>query len=132
MYPDKSPCGTVLEAAKLQHDMITGLVVTSRITHATPGAFSAHVDHRDKENQIAEQQLGYNPLGRVVDLMFGGGECEFLSNLTEGSCRTDQRDLLSDGARDFGWSFIRSKQDFDTLDDSVSLPLAGLFAPSVS
>ncbi|KAL1936622.1 hypothetical protein VTP01DRAFT_756 [Rhizomucor pusillus] len=130
VYPDKSPCGTVLEAAKLQHDMITGLVVTSRITHATPGAFSAHVDHRDKENQIAEQQLGYNPLGRVVDLMFGGGECEFLSNLTEGSCRTDQRDLLSDGARDFGWSFIRSKQDFDTLDDSVSLPLAGLFAPS--
>ncbi|KAJ1651299.1 vacuolar alkaline phosphatase, partial [Coemansia sp. RSA 25] len=39
---DKMPCGTVLEAAKLQRGMLTGLVATSRITHATPASFSAH------------------------------------------------------------------------------------------
>ncbi|RKP19681.1 alkaline phosphatase-like protein [Rozella allomycis CSF55] len=34
----------------------TGLVATSRITHATPASFSAHVVHRDMENLIAEYQ----------------------------------------------------------------------------
>jgi hypothetical protein len=34
-------CGTVLEAAK-RKGMATGLVATSRITHATPASFSAH------------------------------------------------------------------------------------------
>ena len=44
-------CGTVLEAAKRQ-GMLTGLVVTSRITHATPAAFSAHVLGRNDEVNI--------------------------------------------------------------------------------
>lgn len=41
-------CGTILEAAS-EVGMLTGLVVTSRITHATPAAFSAHVMGRDDE-----------------------------------------------------------------------------------
>lgn len=40
--PMKKSCGTVLEAAKL-NGFATGLVVTSRITHATPASFAAHV-----------------------------------------------------------------------------------------
>ncbi|CAI2170883.1 6205_t:CDS:10 [Funneliformis geosporum] len=88
----KIPCGTVLESAKYL-GLATGLVVTSRITHATPASFSAHVIHRDMEADIATQQIGDNPLGNQVDLMFGGGRCYFLPNRTEGSCRIDQRDL---------------------------------------
>ncbi|KAG0280621.1 hypothetical protein BGZ97_009365, partial [Linnemannia gamsii] len=42
--PTGNPCGTILEAAK-DLGMLTGVVVTSRITHATPAAFSAHVIH---------------------------------------------------------------------------------------
>ncbi|KAH6595593.1 hypothetical protein BASA61_003784 [Batrachochytrium salamandrivorans] len=64
------PCGSVLEAAKAR-GLFTGLVATSRITHATPAAFSAHVSSRNDEDQIAMQQLGYYQLGRRVDLMFG-------------------------------------------------------------
>ncbi len=56
MFPDQSPCGTVFEAAKAK-GMKTGLVATSRITHATPAAFSAHVVHRDMEDRIAEYQV---------------------------------------------------------------------------
>ncbi|KAI9322522.1 alkaline-phosphatase-like protein [Dichotomocladium elegans] len=112
---EKMPCGTVLESAKLRHGMLTGLVATSRITHATPASFSAHVTWRDDENDIAEQQIGHNPLGRTVDLMFGGGECEFLSNATATSCRLDGRDLLQEAQEQFGWTVKRSREDFDLI-----------------
>ena len=39
---DQVPCATIMEAAKSAGYM-TGLVVTSRITHATPASFAAHV-----------------------------------------------------------------------------------------
>lgn len=130
--PHKKPCGTVLESAKIHHDMLTGLVVTSRITHATPAAFSAHVAWRNEENKIAEQQIGYNPLGRTVDLMFGGGICEFLPNSTESSCRQDSRDLLAEAKEHFGWTVKLSRDEFDAFNpNDVSLPLMALFAPSV-
>ncbi|KAL9537706.1 hypothetical protein MBANPS3_011538 [Mucor bainieri] len=128
--PDEVPCGTVLESAKIHRNMKTGLVVKSRVTHATPAAFSAHIAWRDWENQIAEHQVGYTPLGRTVDLMFGGGLCEFLSNTTEKSCRLDGRDLFQDAKRDFGWDWIKSRQEFDQLNPKdTQLPLMGLFAP---
>ncbi|KAI9012702.1 alkaline-phosphatase-like protein [Phycomyces nitens] len=92
--PNGNPCATILEAAK-QQGMKTGLVVTSRITHATPASFSAHVKDRDDENRIAEQQIGDSPLGRSVDLMMGGGYCHFLPK-SKGGCRGDNRNLLEE------------------------------------
>ncbi|CAO3647175.1 unnamed protein product [Cunninghamella echinulata] len=129
--PSQTPCGTVLESAKHHHNMLTGLVVTSRITHATPAAFSAHVAWRDWEPLIAEQQIGYNPLGRSVDLMFGGGACEFTSNQTEGSCRSDDRDLFKEAEEKFGWTVKRTRQEFDAIDPKhPQLPLMNIFTPS--
>ncbi|MCH8959236.1 MAG: alkaline phosphatase [Proteobacteria bacterium] len=61
------PLLTLIESAE-KNGMRTGLVVSSPIQHATPAAFTAHVDHRDKYRQIASQQL---ELG--VDLLLGGG-----------------------------------------------------------
>ncbi|ORZ11543.1 alkaline-phosphatase-like protein [Absidia repens] len=128
--PDKRPCGTVLESAKHQHGMLTGLVVTSRVSHATPASFSAHVADRNMEPNIAAQQIGDNPLGRSVDLMFGGGACEFLSNATQGSCRTDTQDLFQQAQDQFGWTVQRSRQEFDALSaDQVKLPLMSIFTP---
>lgn len=129
--PDKIACGTVLESAKIHRQMKTGLVVKSGVTHATPAAFSAHVDWRDLENPIAVQQLGYNPLGRTVDLMFGGGLCHFLSNTTKGSCRNDNKDLIKQGEDDFGWDTRTTRQEFDLLHENTELPLMGLFANKV-
>ncbi|KAI7862119.1 alkaline-phosphatase-like protein [Spinellus fusiger] len=127
---DGAPCGTVLESAKVQHNMLTGLVVTSRITHATPASFSAHVPGRESENNIALQQIGYNPLGRTVDLMLGGGACEFTSNLTENSCRLDTRDVFNEAKDVFGWTVQKTRAEFDTLTpESTTLPLMGLYAP---
>ncbi|KAI9274134.1 alkaline-phosphatase-like protein [Helicostylum pulchrum] len=126
--PDKIPCGTVLESAKIHRHMKTGMVVKSRITHATPAAFSAHIGWRDWENAIAEQQLGYSPLGRTVDLMFGGGLCQFKSNKTEGSCRQDDKDLVQQAKFDFDWDTKTTRKEFDQLDENAKLPLLGLFA----
>ncbi|KAG2185611.1 hypothetical protein INT44_002404 [Umbelopsis vinacea] len=129
--PEETPCGTVLESAKIHQNMLTGLVVTSRVTHATPAAFSAHVAWRDWENDIALQQIGENPLGRTVDLMFGGGRCQFLTNQTVGGCRLDTRDLLTEAKTTYGWkTVLDSRQAFDALTDESELPLMGLYAPS--
>ncbi|KAG0373794.1 hypothetical protein BGX24_011241 [Mortierella sp. AD032] len=132
--PNGNPCGTVLESAK-QNGMLTGLVVTSRVTHATPAAFSAHVVHRDMEADIAVQQIGDYPLGRQVDLMLGGGRCFFLPNTTAGSCRLDDRDLIKE-SKDYGWSNVVFNQaEFKELleknnDHTLPLPTMGLFHPS--
>ncbi|KAF9898926.1 hypothetical protein BX616_003441 [Lobosporangium transversale] len=129
--PERKPCGTILEAAK-DLGMLTGIVVTSRVTHATPASFSAHVIHRDMEADIAVQQIGDYPLKRQIDLLMGGGRCFFLPNTTEGSCRTDHRDLIKEGQELYGWKYVmNNRQDFDQLnnndDDGIPLPALGLF-----
>lgn len=128
VLPDHSPCGTVLEAASLE-GYKTGLVVTTRITDATPACFASHVNERHYEDRIAEQEIGEHPLGRVVDLMLGGGRCHFLPNSTEGSCRGDDRDLV-DIAQKNGFQYLNDRGDFDALNGGAAakLPLLGLFA----
>ena len=128
VLPDHSPCGTVLEAAK-KAGYMTGLVVTTRITDATPAAFAAHVNRREEEDQIAEQMIGHNPLGRVVDLMFGGGKCHFLPNSSRGSCRGDEKDVV-EMAKENGFDYVGDKKGFEGLGfgSTMTLPMLGLFA----
>ncbi|KAJ1667798.1 vacuolar alkaline phosphatase [Coemansia sp. RSA 1813] len=130
----KTPCGTVLEAAKLQRGMATGLVATSRITHATPAAFSSHATSRNMEDLIAEYQIGNYSLGPMVDLMFGGGQCHFVgSSQPNGmqSCRLDDRDLWGEAQKN-GYTTLASRKEFDVLDSRNAhlLPLLGTFASS--
>jgi alkaline phosphatase len=127
--PDHEPCGTVLEAAK-KAGYLTGLVVTTRITDATPACFAAHVNIRQEEDRIAEQMVGEHPLGRVVDLMFGGGRCHFLPNSSgDASCRADGKDVVA-VARKNGFNYVDDRAGFDKLDGGakVKLPMLGLFA----
>jgi alkaline phosphatase len=128
VLPDGTPCGTVLEAAK-KAGYMTGLVVTTRITDATPACFAAHVSMRDQEDRIAEQLIGDYPLGRVVDLILGGGRCHFLPNSTEGSCRADDKDMIKMAKKE-GFNYISDRASFDRLKlgSAVKLPLLGLFA----
>ncbi|KAI9828535.1 MAG: hypothetical protein M1819_006592 [Sarea resinae] len=128
VLPDHSACGTVLEAAK-KAGYMTGLVVTTRITDATPACFAAHVNMRSEEDRIAEQEVGYYPLGRMVDLILGGGRCHFLPNTTDGSCRQDDKDVVSMAEKN-GFSYVSDRQGFDGLNmgSGVKLPLLGLFA----
>lgn len=114
--PSKKPCGTLLEAAKAK-GMRTGLVATSRITHATPASFSAHVVDRDMEYYIAQQQITVTK----PDLMFGGGLNQFTA-----PPRPDGVNLLSK-AQESGYQVILNQADFE---GELSLPILGLFANS--
>ncbi|CCE78637.1 Piso0_000663 [Millerozyma farinosa CBS 7064] len=128
--PDKEPCGTILEALKLD-GYLTGLVVTTRITDATPASFGSHVDYRFQEDLIADQQVGNHPLGRTVDLIIGGGRCHFLPHSAEGGCRNDEKDLVSE-AKSKGWKYVENREHFDALKEgkNVELPLLALVAES--
>ncbi|KAI9088329.1 alkaline phosphatase [Phlyctochytrium arcticum] len=125
---DAKPCGTVLESAK-EKGYFTGMVVTSRITHATPASFAAHVASRASENDIALQEIGHYPLGRRVDLMFGGGACQFRPRSQVASCRKDDLDLF-DMARKEGWNVVNDLKPFQEMSsDETTLPILSLFTP---
>ena len=109
-----APCRTVLEAASAA-GYATGLVATSRITHATPAAFAAHVESRADEEEIAAQ---FPDSG--VDLLFGGGLSVFDGNPAAGD------DLLAAMAAS-GWATARTRAGYDALD---ALPAAAVLAPS--
>lgn len=131
VLPDHTACGTVLEAAK-KAGYMTGLVVTTDLTDATPACFASHVNMRSEGDSIAAQEVGEHPLGRVVDLMLGGGRCHFLPNTTDGSCRKDDRDITELAQEKYGWNYVNDRAGFDNLKlgKNVKLPLLGLFAGS--
>lgn len=122
------PCATLMEVAKAQ-GYKTALVVRSKITDATPASFSAHATYRWYEREIATQQIGHAPFGRTIDLMMGGGRCEFLANVTDDSCRKDNRDLENE-ARQRGFNNVFStRAAFDALPPTKhALPVLGLLA----
>ncbi|KAF2859023.1 alkaline phosphatase-like protein [Piedraia hortae CBS 480.64] len=121
VLPDGRPCGSVMEAAK-RVGYATGLVVTTWITDATPAVFASHVRTREMQPEIALQMVGAtHPLGRVVDLILGGGRCFFEPNGTSGSCRPDDTDVIA-AARKLGWTYA---DRFEAV--SSKLPSIGLF-----
>ena len=83
--------------------MISGIVTTTRITHATPAALYSHTPNRDweadtwYENECKDvkdiaKQLIENEVGQKLDLIFGGGRRNFLTK-NQGGKRTDE-DLI--------------------------------------
>lgn len=110
----------------------TGLIATSRITHATPAAYCAHVADRNSENEIASHQIGYtHPLGSVVDLLMGGGRGQYLPK-KDGGKRTDDVNLIN-WAKDKGFKYASDKSGMDEYtkeSGKVPLPFLGLFSSS--
>ena len=109
---------TILEGAE-RNGMATGLVATSRITHATPAVFSAHVPDRGQENRIARQQLNQD-----IEVMLGGGRRHFVPQSVDGSARNDSRNLLTT-ARDRGYSIVETADELAQAGDGR---LLGLFS----
>lgn len=109
---------------------MSGRRVTDKSQDATPACFASHVDIREKENEIALQEIGEGALGRVVDLMLGGGRCHFLPNSTDESCRLDDVDVAGIAQKKHGWTYFDDRAGFDSLQggDNASLPVLGLFA----
>ncbi len=62
------PLATLLEAARHDRHMATGVVATCYFNHATPAATSSHACDRDDYDNLARQMAASG-----LDLVFGGG-----------------------------------------------------------
>jgi alkaline phosphatase len=125
---------TLLEIAKSK-GIATGVVTTTRVTHATPAATYSHICHRDAENTIAAQLVpatidkGYNDkLLDGVDVVLGGGRQFFLPT-TAGGKRTDSRDLIAE-MKAKGYSYASNKTELSEIDPKTATKVLGLFNSS--
>lgn len=109
------PQATILEAAEFS-GLSTGIIATSEITHATPAAFSAHVENRQDYNSIMKQQLY-----KDIEVVLGGGSLFFES--TGGGKRNDGKDLTKD-IKALGYDYVTTKSE---MNESNSNKLWGLF-----
>ena len=93
----------------------TGLVTTTRLTHATPSGFIANVRSRAMEDEIAMQMYE-----RGADVLLGGGMRFF-----DASRRRDGKDLFGMFA-EAGYHAVRTKPQLNALGNDGK-PLIGLF-----
>ncbi len=93
----------------------TGLVTTTRITHATPAGFIANVMSRAQEDDISVQMLE-----RGADVFLGAGDRHFTA---EG--RSDGRDLYADFVAK-GYHVVKKKEELKAL-SADGKPVLGIF-----
>ena len=131
--------------------LATGIVTTTRITHATPAAGYAHTPQRDWEadadmpaeaiaggcDDIA-RQLVEGPVGAELDVILGGGRSAFLPTTSadpeypeQTGRRQDGRDLIAEWQRSNpGGTFAWNGAQLAAYNPASGQPLLGLFEPS--
>lgn len=120
MLPNKERVPSIAEVLK-SYGVKIGIVVTCRVTHATPAAFYGHVPDRDMENELAEQLVESG-----FDVIMGGGLRHFIPASVRGSSRKDEKDLVA-LAKEKGYTLITKKSE---LEQFSSGKLLALFASS--
>lgn len=101
-----------------------GILTTTRVTHATPASFYAHVKNRDMEDDIATQVIGSS-----LDLLMGGGRSHFLPNKLDSKTqrRLDGRDLIAE-LKQQGWAYVSNKKELlNFRTKSAQGPVLSLF-----
>ena len=138
---DGRPMKTITDIAT-QLGKSAGLISNTRITHATPAAFYAHIIHRDMENEIASQLIERGDL----NVAFSGGAQHFIPaglKVEEhfdlkgidtkagwgGSKRKDNRDLIGE-ARRKGYAIVANDQELSVLEAKNTDKVLGLFSAS--
>lgn len=104
-----APIETILEAAKAAGKS-TGLISTSRVTHATPGAYGCHIEDRGDDNDIMKHMVYQN-----IDVVFGGGSRHLIPT-SEGGKRTDGVNLI-EVLESRGVTYVDNKTDFEAMGD---------------
>lgn len=138
-----------LELAEIA-GMSTGIVTTTSITHATPGATYAHTPERTWENDsdlpasavaagcrdVARQFVDFN-FGDGIEVALGGGRLHFMpvdagdpEYLETTGARLDKRDLIGEWKnKNPGGEYVWNKKQLDAFDPKKSTHLLGLFEP---
>jgi alkaline phosphatase len=138
---DGRPMKSIVDIAG-QMGKSAGVISDTRLTHATPAAFYAHIIHRDMENEIAAQFVERGDLA----VAFSGGAQHFIPAGTRvedhpalkgigkkagwgGSRRKDSRDLIGE-ARNKGYTVVANDQEVAALDAAKTEKVLGLFSAS--
>ncbi|MDR9390362.1 MAG: alkaline phosphatase [Wenzhouxiangella sp.] len=130
--------------------LATGIVSTTRITHATPAVLYAKAADRRWESDrglppsaqaagcrdIADQLISYD-VGRGLDIVLGGGRRAFYPAESQDpehpeitGHRSDGRDLIAEWqTRHPNGQFVWNQAGFDALDTDADGPILGLFEP---
>lgn len=116
------PRRTLFEEAR-QRGFRVGLVSDTRLTHATPAAFGAHVPDRADEAEIARQLLQSG-----FDVMLSGGLQTF-QPAEEGGKQPRGRRLLEEAAA-AGYAVARTRDELVAAASRNAARVLGLFAPS--
>jgi alkaline phosphatase len=137
---------TLLELAE-DKGLSTGVVTTTRVTHATPAACYAHTVDRDWESDAdlptAAREAGFPDIARQLiefkhgnglEVAFGGGRKSFLpktmtdpEDTQETGSRLDGRDLIQEWLKQSKAAFVWNKAQFDAVDPAKVDHLLGLF-----
>lgn len=115
--PDGTRPDSILDAAR-EKGKATGLVATSRITHATPAVFTSHDPSRGNEVALATEYIPN------VDVILGGGRDMFLPE-SEGG-KQPERNLVAE-AEAAGYDYITNRSEIGGV---TSNKVLGLFAMS--
>jgi len=121
LTPDGVHLQNCVEAARAG-GMATGVIATSRITHATPAGFIAHVKSRDMEQKIASQIAASG-----ADVLFGGGLDYFLPAGVGGGRRQDGRNLVEE-MKSRGYLVATSYKAFLDIKPEKTTKALGLFS----
>jgi alkaline phosphatase len=141
---------TLLERAE-QAGLSTGVVTTTRLTHATPAAAYAHASHRHWESDqdlpedaqskgckdIARQLIEFS-YGNGLEVAMGGGRTNFLpkyaqdpEDTTKSGRRRDRRDLTKEWtAKHPDSAYVWSSKQLQGTDHAKVDHLLGLFSDS--
>jgi alkaline phosphatase len=122
---------TLLEIAE-SRGMSTGVVTTTRVTHATPAACYAHVLDRGEEEAIAAQAVpgsGNRRLGDGMEVILGGGLLAWFPEGTGEGRRTDGRNLVREmeGA---GYRFVEDAAGLRRAEAEGAGRILGFFSGS--
>ena len=146
---DQAVLPTLLEQAA-GRGLATGVVTTTRITHATPAATYAHAPQRDWEDDskipkamrddcrdIARQLVEFEP-GTGIDVVMGGGRRHFMpagekdpEYPQKRGKRADGRNLIAEWqARNPHGVYAWNRAQFDAIDPAMTGNIFALFEPS--
>ncbi|HTY16250.1 MAG TPA: alkaline phosphatase [Myxococcota bacterium] len=144
---EHSRARTLFEEAH-ERGLATGVVTTTRVTHATPAACYAHAAHRDWEDDTqlpeAARAAGFPDIARQlvetdsIDVALGGGRGEFLPNTESDPARPDTKGVRADGrnlvaewqARHPDGAYLWNRSQLVALETGHVDRLLGLFDPS--
>lgn len=116
---------TILELAKAR-GKLAGLVATAQISHATPGAFGAHVRSRRCGAEIARQFI----TASRVDVVLGGGVYKTAPHCAvypESFAPADKRRYIIDLAQANGYAVVTDAAGLDQAVMKGDRKLLGLF-----